>query len=235
MSTRARTMALDPATVRELRAWRKEQAAERLLMGGGWADTGLVFTNPDGGGLWPQRVTARFRELSETLGLPMTGVHGLPHSAASFMIASGVNPKGRAEPPRSRARVGHARALYPRTSGPRPARGRGAGAAEPSPAPADYPHQPTAPLNTWGISVIDSGEVQRSAANRPPRPTSWQRPSNEHMNGLLRQYFPKGTDLNNVSRTQLAAVAIEMNGRPRKVLNWRTPAEAYHDLVATAA
>ncbi len=63
----------------------------------------------------------------------------------------------------------------------------------------------------------------------------WQRPSNEHMNGLLRQYFPKGTDLNNVSRAQLAAVAVEMNGRPRKVLNWRTPAEAYHDLVATAA
>ncbi len=55
------------------------------------------------------------------------------------------------------------------------------------------------------------------------------------MNGLLRQYFPKGTDLNNVSRAQLAAVAVEMNGRPRKVLNWRTPAEAYHELVATAA
>jgi len=36
------------------------------------------------------------------------------------------------------------------------------------------------------------------------------------MNGLLRQYFPKGTDLNNVSRAQLAAVAVEMNGRPRK-------------------
>jgi IS30 family transposase len=63
----------------------------------------------------------------------------------------------------------------------------------------------------------------------------WQRPSNEHMNGLLRQYFPKGTDLNMVSRDQLRAVAIEMNGRPRKVLNWRTPAEIYNDLVATAA
>jgi len=62
-----------------------------------------------------------------------------------------------------------------------------------------------------------------------------QRPSNEHMNGLLRQYFPKGTDLNMVSRDQLRAVAIEMNGRPRKVLNWRTPAEIYNDLVATAA
>jgi len=63
----------------------------------------------------------------------------------------------------------------------------------------------------------------------------WQRPSNEHMNGLLRQYFPKGTDLNKVSYAHLQAVAAEMNGRPRKVLNWRTPAEVYADLVATAA
>jgi IS30 family transposase len=63
----------------------------------------------------------------------------------------------------------------------------------------------------------------------------WQRPSNEHMNGLLRQYFPKGTDLDKVSYDQLQAVAVEMNGRPRKVLGWRTPAEVYADLVATAA
>jgi len=59
--------------------------------------------------------------------------------------------------------------------------------------------------------------------------------SNEHMNGLLRQYFPKGTDLNLVSRKQLNDVAVEMNGRPRKVLGWRTPAEVYADVVATAA
>ncbi len=63
----------------------------------------------------------------------------------------------------------------------------------------------------------------------------WQRPSNEHMNGLLRQYFPKGTDLNKVSHEHLRHVAAQMNGRPRKVLNWRTPAEVYADLVATAA
>jgi len=63
----------------------------------------------------------------------------------------------------------------------------------------------------------------------------WQRPSNEHMNGLLRQYLPKGTDLNLVSRKQLNDVAVEMNGRPRKVLGWRTPAEVYADVVATAA
>lgn len=98
----ARTVALDPGTVRSLRAWRSQQAAERLLMGAGWAATGLVFTNPDGGGLWPQRVTARFRELAQGLGLPLIGVHGLRHSAASFMIASGVNPKV------VQARLGHA-------------------------------------------------------------------------------------------------------------------------------
>jgi len=63
----------------------------------------------------------------------------------------------------------------------------------------------------------------------------WQRPSNEHMNGLLRQYFPKGTDLDNVSLEQVRFVAAEMNGRPRKVLGWRTPAEVYADVVATAA
>ncbi len=63
----------------------------------------------------------------------------------------------------------------------------------------------------------------------------WQRPSNEHMNGLLRQYFPKGTDLNNVSLEQVRFVAAEMNGRPRKVLGWRTPAEVYADVIATAA
>jgi len=63
----------------------------------------------------------------------------------------------------------------------------------------------------------------------------WQRPSNEHMNGLLRQYFPKGTDLNLVSVEQVRAVAVEMNGRPRKVLGWRTPAEVYAEVVAMAA
>ena len=82
---------------------------------------------------------------------------------------------------------------------------------------------------TWdqGVEMGRHGELTAAADLPvffcdPGRP--WQRPSNENTNGLLRQYFPKGTDLRAHSAQDLAAVAAELNTRPRKTLGWATPA-----------
>ena len=63
----------------------------------------------------------------------------------------------------------------------------------------------------------------------------WQRGSNENTNGLLRQYFPKGADLSNISQVRLDKVAEQLNERPRETLNWRSPHKALRATVASTS
>jgi IS30 family transposase len=89
---------------------------------------------------------------------------------------------------------------------------------------------------TWdqGAEMSQHGQLRIDAGIQvyfcdPQSP--WQRGSNENTNGLLRQYFPKGTDLSAHGPEELAAVATALNTRPRKTLGWRTPAEAFDEAV----
>jgi IS30 family transposase len=75
--------------------------------------------------------------------------------------------------------------------------------------------------------TVDTGVAVYFCDPRSP----WQRGSNENTNGLLRQYFPRGTNLSSHSQEQLDAVAAELNGRPRQTLGWLKPCEVLADLL----
>jgi IS30 family transposase len=77
-------------------------------------------------------------------------------------------------------------------------------------------------LSQHAAFTVETGVAVYFADPRSP----WQRGTNENTNGLLRQYFPKGTDLSRWSTEEIEAVANALNSRPRKILGWRTPAEA---------
>ncbi len=97
-----RTLSLDDNTVTVLREHRKRQLAERLLMGAGWTDHGLVFCRVDGGLLHPERFTRSFSDRVRQLGLPKIRLHDLRHGWATMALSAGVHPKVVQE------RLGHA-------------------------------------------------------------------------------------------------------------------------------
>ena len=101
-----RVVPLPPPVVQALKAWRAQQAADRLAWGGDWTDTGLVFTREDGAAVPGQWISVRFETLAYRAGLPPVRFHDLRHGAASLCKAAGVDTK-----PIS-AMLGHSRTSF---------------------------------------------------------------------------------------------------------------------------
>lgn len=85
-------------------------------------------------------------------------------------------------------------------------------------------------LSDYARFTIESGVKVFFADPRSP----WQRGTNENTNGLLRQYFPKGADLSRWSEQEIQALALTLNNRPGKTLDWKTPAEALNNYLKSA-
>ena len=101
-----RTVPMQAVVVQALKAWRAQQAADRLAWGRDWADNGLVFTREDGTAVPGQWVSVRFEILAYRAGLPPVRFHDLRHGAASLAKASGADSKYIA------ALLGHSRSSF---------------------------------------------------------------------------------------------------------------------------
>jgi integrase len=98
-----RTIAVGPVVVSALRAWRRQQAADRLLMGAGWRNSdNLLVTIADGSAPNPEAFSNTFGKLVKAAGLPMIRLHDVRHSYATAALASGVPVKVVSQ------RIGHA-------------------------------------------------------------------------------------------------------------------------------
>ena len=97
-----RSLALDPATLAALREHQAHQEQDRVEVGSGWTDSGLVFTRPDGAPIHPDLITDWFRRLAGGAGLPPIRLHDVRHSYATAALAAGVPAKVVSE------RLGHA-------------------------------------------------------------------------------------------------------------------------------
>jgi IS30 family transposase len=161
------------------------------------------------------------------LGIDRSAIGTLVERTSRFTMLLHLPPVGDRDAPKVK-------------NGP-PVTGRGAEAVRDAIAAAigDLPEQLRRSL-TWdqGAEMAEHAKLRIDSGLQiyfcdPQSP--WQRGTNENTNGLLRQYFPKGTDLARHSVEDLAAVAAALNGRPRKTLGWRTPAEVLDEHLAAAA